>query len=80
MRFALLVLLATALLCASGCTYFKALLGGSAIGGALLADALERHAQRGMMQDFALTMFDGTEKRLEDFRGQPVVLNFWADW
>jgi cytochrome c biogenesis protein CcmG/thiol:disulfide interchange protein DsbE len=29
---------------------------------------------------FALTLFDGKEIRLEDFRGEAVVLNFWASW
>lgn len=30
--------------------------------------------------DFALTTFDGSEFRLADYRGQTVVLNFWASW
>lgn len=29
---------------------------------------------------FALPSFNGTTLRLEDFRGKPVVLNFWASW
>jgi cytochrome c biogenesis protein CcmG/thiol:disulfide interchange protein DsbE len=30
--------------------------------------------------DFTLTALDGSEVSLSDFRGQPVVLNFWATW
>lgn len=30
--------------------------------------------------DFALTTFDGRPVRLADFRGRPLVLNFWASW
>lgn len=28
--------------------------------------------------DFKLTALDGSEVRLSDFRGKPVVVNFWA--
>jgi thiol-disulfide isomerase/thioredoxin len=30
--------------------------------------------------DFSVTMMDGTRAKLSDFRGKPVVLNFWASW
>lgn len=30
--------------------------------------------------DFAVYDADGNEYRLSDFRGKPVVLNFWASW
>lgn len=30
--------------------------------------------------DFTVTMGDGTLAKLSDFRGKPVVLNFWASW
>ena len=30
--------------------------------------------------DFQLETFDGRHMRLSDFRGQVVVLNFWATW
>lgn len=33
-----------------------------------------------MAADFAFTAMDGSAANLSDFRGQPVVLNFWADW
>lgn len=30
--------------------------------------------------DFTVTTLDGQTMRLSDFRGRPVVLNFWASW
>jgi peroxiredoxin len=30
--------------------------------------------------DFRLENLDGSEVRLSDYRGQPIVLNFWATW
>jgi thiol-disulfide isomerase/thioredoxin len=30
--------------------------------------------------DVSFLLFDGTEATLADFRGQPLVLNFWASW
>jgi cytochrome c biogenesis protein CcmG/thiol:disulfide interchange protein DsbE len=30
--------------------------------------------------DFTLTTFGGQAVRLSDFRGRPVVINFWASW
>ena len=30
--------------------------------------------------DFVLTLSDGRVVRLSDFRGRPVVINFWASW
>lgn len=30
--------------------------------------------------DFTVTDIDGNEVRLSDFKGKPVVLNFWASW
>lgn len=30
--------------------------------------------------DFVLTDLDGRPRRLSDWRGQPIVLNFWATW
>jgi len=34
----------------------------------------------GVAPDFALQSLDGKTVRLSDFRGKPVVLNFWATW
>ncbi len=30
--------------------------------------------------DFSLTTFKGTTISLEDLRGKPIVINFWASW
>ncbi|HET6381456.1 MAG TPA: TlpA disulfide reductase family protein [candidate division Zixibacteria bacterium] len=30
--------------------------------------------------DFALTDLDGNPVRLSEFRGRPVIVNFWASW
>jgi cytochrome c biogenesis protein CcmG/thiol:disulfide interchange protein DsbE len=30
--------------------------------------------------DFSLTTLDGDQVRLSDYKGTPVVLNFWASW
>src|SRR5690625_4297652 len=30
--------------------------------------------------DFSLTTLDGESVRLSDFRGQKIMLNFWATW
>jgi thiol-disulfide isomerase/thioredoxin len=36
--------------------------------------------QNGTAPDFNLQSLDGKSVRLSDFRGKPVVLNFWATW
>jgi peroxiredoxin len=36
--------------------------------------------QDSLAPDFLLESLDGSEVRLSDYRGQPVVLNFWATW
>ena len=30
--------------------------------------------------DFEISGFDGSRQRLSDYRGKPVLLNFWATW
>jgi hypothetical protein len=33
-----------------------------------------------LQQDFNFTNFEGQIVALSDYAGQPLVLNFWADW
>ncbi len=53
---------------------------------ALLADALPIPGQTGSFlagrpaPDFELRTLEGERLRLSDFRGRPVLLNFWASW
>lgn len=37
-------------------------------------------AQKSMAMDFAMTNKAGEEVRLLDFKGKPIILNFWASW
>ena len=37
-------------------------------------------AEGALAPDFLLETLEGDETRLSDYRGQPVVLNFWATW
>jgi len=32
------------------------------------------------MPDFAITLPDGTSKKLSDFKGKPLLVNLWATW
>jgi peroxiredoxin len=47
----------------------------------LASDSLSVKAEAGSLaSDFLLESVAGNETRLTDFRGHPVVLNFWASW
>ena len=40
----------------------------------------ETEAQGSLAPDFMVYDFDGIAHKLSDFRGKPVILNFWASW
>ncbi|MGB6677947.1 MAG: TlpA disulfide reductase family protein [Terriglobales bacterium] len=44
------------------------------------ASAGDAQMKSGIAPDFTLQSLDGKTVRLSDFRGKPVVLNFWATW
>jgi peroxiredoxin len=44
------------------------------------ADVKVAPEQGSLAPDFLLESLDGNEVRLSEYRGQPVVLNFWATW
>jgi peroxiredoxin len=47
----------------------------------LVAAGQDVQADEGdLAPDFLLETLDGREARLSDYRGKPVVLNFWATW
>ena len=48
--------------------------------GALLATGAATAADLPPAPDFALKSTTGQNLRLSEYRGQPVVLTFWADW
>ncbi len=48
--------------------------------GRIEPDDPEDIAQRKVLQDFILTEENGTTKKLSDFRGNVVILSFWASW
>jgi cytochrome c biogenesis protein CcmG, thiol:disulfide interchange protein DsbE len=49
---------------------------GIAASGSVAAASMEGQAA----PDFALVDFAGKKRGLRDFRGKPVLLNFWASW
>ncbi len=58
------------------------LMGIVAVGIVVVVQLFAANAGRpeGQAPDFPFTTFDGQEMRLSDFRGQVVMLNFWASW
>jgi thiol-disulfide isomerase/thioredoxin len=59
-----------------------ALLGASLLAGRASADALALATLPGKVEApaFALPDLSGTVRRLSEFRGRPVLVNFWAVW
>lgn len=56
------------------------LLGGVILRLSVSLFASERIEVGYSVPDFKLSSLDGTEKSLTDFRGRPLILNFWASW
>lgn len=55
------------------------LIGGYTIGSSLFAeDNIPREGSTA--PDFALTGLDGNTYKLSEFRGKPVIVNFWGSW
>lgn len=55
--------------------------GARTINASLVPDGLEVGTKEGQVApDFELETLAGAEAWLTDFRGHPVVLNFWATW
>ena len=55
--------------------------GPTALPAALRTTGLEVSPEEGSLApDFLLESLEGSEVRLSDYHGQPVVLNFWATW
>src|SRR5512137_1422010 len=46
----------------------------------LPADASTGNRIGNLAPDFTLVTVDGKEIKLSDYRGKPVILNFWATW
>ncbi len=40
----------------------------------------QQDTRKNMVIDFAMTNQSGEEVRLFDFKGKPIILNFWASW
>ena len=59
---------------------------GSSVGGSNLGTQAPQDQQQGaedmpaLAPDFTVLDASGTEVKLSDFRGKPVVVNFWATW
>ncbi|MBR3785938.1 MAG: TlpA family protein disulfide reductase [Firmicutes bacterium] len=77
----LILILVLALLMVGGTLLYKQLLSNTMPGVAVTEEEGETEAEtKHLMPDF--TVYDGAggAVRLSDFRGKPVVLNFWASW
>lgn len=61
------------------------LIGGASIlyntfAGGDSADNAQSEVEKSLVPDFVVYDIDGKEVKLSDFKGKPVVVNFWASW
>lgn len=73
--FLLLLILFAVILIGAGFLY--GIYGDTALPGTVVQPQTEEKIEA---PDFTVTDGDGKEVKLSDFRGKPVVLNFWASW
>lgn len=77
----LILVLVLALLIGGGSLLYKQLLSNMMPGIAVTEEDGETQAEeKHLMPDFTVYDADGNPVQLSDFRGKPVVLNFWASW
>ncbi len=77
----LILVLVLALLMVGGSLLYKQLLSNMMPGVAVTNEDGETQAEeKRLMPDFTVYDADGNPVQLSDFRGKPVVLNFWASW
>lgn len=77
----LILVLVLALLMVGGTLLYKQLLENTMPGIAVTEEDGETEAEtKHLMPDFTVYDADGNPVQLSDFRGKPVVLNFWASW
>ena len=77
----LILVLVLALLIGGGSLLYKQLLSNMMPGIAVTDEDGETQAEeKHLMPDFTVYDADGNPVQLSDFRGKPVVLNFWASW
>jgi len=77
----LILVLVLALLILGASVLYKQLADGDGSGTAVNNQQGEAQAgEKHQMPDFTVYDDDGNAVRLSDFRGKPVVLNFWASW
>jgi len=60
--------------------WLKHTLWASGLAGLLMAAAVNADVNSGPAPDFALKSHSGENLRLSEFRGEVVMINFWASW